>query len=1793
LSEAASAAEGPGIEAGVHSRETWFRILPRDKYGNDVTVAGPESFAVVIVHEDGTLQDPTKIGYDLTGWTSKYSPISVGTSTYLLRVQINFIHIAGSPFSVNMRPPVATTSAPQKTFASGRATQRSRTGESSVFTVQAVDSFGAYQSIGGAEISAEMVLEDYFLRLEPRDNSDGTYTFQYLVTMAGRYKMAVLLRSGESIAHISGSPFEVLLIPSEISAVGSHFVGEGISGVVAGQEGSFIIDARDRFGNKKYQPSASVPLEVLLRGPTELPASIKDFRDGTFFVTYNVTVSGRYAIHIVSQSDSAQLALLVMSASPWAKTSYIDLSLLTVKAGEDPLLPISIRDFYSNVIVPPDSSSELTSIQCTILDVGPMSVIAKNGNFLLAIKMTSSGKYQLALMVASSPASSSPYPLQIVEADFSAVNTIVSGTDLEHVADRASLLMLRPKDHFGNAIEANSSDVALTLLPLTSIADLSSQFSIRGSGNVLHIDFTASRPCQACNLSIQIGGAHVRGSPFLMSINPAEPPVLKAAIFISHLAGATVTFDRPTDKGGSNVEGFFNCGSILELNSYRMAGNNSQCAWTSSTSFIIMFDKGATLLPDSHIFIRENAVMSTRRNSRFASGSVRLLVPHDAMSPEPIIDGPAMISPCDSLTMDASSTYGDGGRDMIFQWGLTFGPPNRADVMSIILALPSTQRVLTIPNGTLLPATRYNFTLKVQNFVEQQKSVSFPVFVASTETPQVLIIGRRLRETLSSRAIALRGQAALSTCTTAADSGIDFSWTQISGAQIAPWPAQSIKTSSSLYLPQNTLVPGQKYTMRVSAVLSNNPMGSSFADVSIQVISSPVLAVIDGGDRTHSTGLDLTLDASRSSDPDGSLQPFTFTWSCSPDPCFDDVSGLLVLNEAVRNIPAGTLTPGEFVFTVSVSKDPGPRTSQASVRISIKPGAVSSVSASLNGVGRVKVSADRRLVLTGQVRSCSASRQIPCNPTYKWSIVNGNIDPSKSSTDLVSPNLVLLGDVLVRGQTFVLELSGACESERSGSSRLTVQVDFGPVGGTFTATPTEGTALKTIFSLECSRWIDLLENLPLSYMYRATIWGRINQLSGHIASSKLDVLMSPPTNLTNTEILDLDAKICNSFGSCTVSSTMRVLVQEDKQPSSPMVLLSMVSKAQGVGNTEMVVGASRAIFNQMNIERGKRRLQSEDRRQDVEVRRKLLSSLAQVSTTVVTQESVSFLSNALQSSMKAKDLEFTDIHEAGMDMVQSLLKTSVKLEEVSDSAAQNLGATLSDIVQAVSKQGSQRRIAQVVNVYDQVQLHMTTLGHARMLDRVPYEAPLMIQTDNFEHTSGRFHNQQLRTGTVLTSTKCLAGVCNSAILSPSLPLGLDLVDAQLLVWGTERHSKERELIVSNVTSVQILNGATVWTGVLDRPLQVLIPLRPSAHTEKLSGEYIMPVCQYWDADRKAWKSAGCLAVGSRGDSLECACFHTTDFAGLFRSTILELGRSDQFLNKMGNLVGAQVHHIFVILSICVTSLLATILVIIGNRYDVAVSKSYAPSLRASLFQRGYLHAATKRFERRFRSLFLDLWSRRTAHLIRTHHGILGIFFRQPKDPYDRPARLACVSIHVIACMCLNIIWLGAVGFPDANMVTVGIFTGLILMPIQPMCSAVFKTVTPAERDRRRKKKTDVKPKKADVPPPNADVPPPRLASRRSRVEVAGTVEAVDNTPPGTGQDEITQGPQERGQDELTQGPQATSRKVYPEPPAEPRPSVPPSRRIDYDRLQDAIPRTFEYRGPRTPEVFLNYSLSLD
>ena len=212
---------------------------------------------------------------------------------------------------------------------------------------------------------------------------------------------------------------------------------------------------------------------------------------------------------------------------------------------------------------------------------------------------------------------------------------------------------------------------------------------------------------------------HVKDSPFTIDVTPADPPYFRNAFFEAHLAGARVNFDRDTDMGNGAFVGIFDCERLVDSTTYALVGKGSRCSWTSARSFSISFGADASVRRGSPISVQAGLLRNAVRNSKFVNGRAFLLLPDDAMAPEPVIYAPTKIAPCDSLRLDASSSYGDGGRDMVFSWGMELGPDNRDKIIDILAALPSGQRVVDLPKSTLSAGTTYIFTLNVRNFIDE------------------------------------------------------------------------------------------------------------------------------------------------------------------------------------------------------------------------------------------------------------------------------------------------------------------------------------------------------------------------------------------------------------------------------------------------------------------------------------------------------------------------------------------------------------------------------------------------------------------------------------------------------------------------------------------------------------------------------------------------------------------------------------------------------------------------------------------------------------------------------------------------------------------------------------------------------------------------------------------------------------------------------------------------------------------------------------------------------------------
>ena len=148
--------------------------------------------------------------------------------------------IKGSPFDIKVRTDETVAG---NCKALGAGLQGGCVGDHHAFTVQAVDGKGNARTIGGDayRVTANGTPGQVV------DHMNGTYTATWSSTVAADNVVAVTL-DGE---HISGSPFACTLSPGELAAAQCEANGDGLHTARAGEPASFVVTARDRFGNRR------------------------------------------------------------------------------------------------------------------------------------------------------------------------------------------------------------------------------------------------------------------------------------------------------------------------------------------------------------------------------------------------------------------------------------------------------------------------------------------------------------------------------------------------------------------------------------------------------------------------------------------------------------------------------------------------------------------------------------------------------------------------------------------------------------------------------------------------------------------------------------------------------------------------------------------------------------------------------------------------------------------------------------------------------------------------------------------------------------------------------------------------------------------------------------------------------------------------------------------------------------------------------------------------------------------------------------------------------------------------------------------------------------------------------------------------------------------------------------------------------------------------------------------------------------------------------------------------------
>ena len=593
------------------------------------------------------------------------------------------------------------------------------------------------------------------------------------------------------------------------------------------------------------------------------------------------------------------------------------------------------------------------------------------------------------------------------------------------------------------------------------------------------------------------------------------PPVIISARLSDAGSSAIVIFSAATSGEVNGRYGSLSCDLMF---SNTNLGSESQCYFTSSTTLQIDFGFGATVLfsttasgtlpcdsatGDGFLQLRSGVIRTVPGAVLSTPAMCTAIVP--PLNPQPpvvALEAPRIVSPCETILVDASGTVDLSGRQLTFNW--TIVPLNDialnssfVDSSSLLAAISRGDSTLTIDVGELSPGGVARVIVNVTNSLGGTAGASVDVTASSVAVPAISLKGPAVWSITAHDNLDLQADGSASTCASG-DTQLSFAWTltsqslnldiaeptfaftEITASQFATFVTRD---PSRLSLPQ--LTPGVMYSILVRVQVHSDASQQNFATTTVSVGSAGVVAVIAGGDRQIGSGSPLTLNASGSQDLDRlTAVPFEFSWGCwvledvTYVPCTNgagdslDLSSYLNFDNSIMAIPPATLPAGKYKYTVTVTKGsvggriPNHfRTSSASVSIVVLLGTPPEIT--LGTVSPLKVNPQDRVVLSGSVSSLYGT------PSLLWSSASmstSQLLAITKSTSFTLDRLVLVPTLPKGYYTFTLTATTADGS--SSFATVDMYVNGPPRNGYIAASPRNGTSMETPFSFSALDWKD-------------------------------------------------------------------------------------------------------------------------------------------------------------------------------------------------------------------------------------------------------------------------------------------------------------------------------------------------------------------------------------------------------------------------------------------------------------------------------------------------------------------------------------------------------------------------------------------------------------------------------------------------------------------------------------------------------------------------------------------------
>jgi len=529
-------AEGDGTRAADTDAPAHFKVVTRDKFGNQLDKGG----APVDVKLHGPADVPCKVkdNNDGTYDVTYEAPVA---GDYTLDVKLGADDVKDAPFKVHVAPGKASAA---KTTADGDGLRRVVAGTEGTFDVTVRDANNNQLAAGGNTVAAAFSKAAAPCDVGVKDNGDGTYHAAYTPTKVGAYTLGVTLDG----AAIADSPFSVEVVPAAASAKNTTASGDGLSKAVAGVPNGFDVQTRDAFDNPCADGGAPIAAEIVAAdGGATHPCKVTDNGDGTYRVDYDgIGKVGDYQVHVTLGGEPIKDCPAALTVSPntddiSAANSYADGDgLKRVVAGETGAFTVQIVDSFGNEVRTGGAKVAAyaegpRAYKCDVTDNG-------DGTYAGAYVPTKTGDYKLHVAVNGGALGKSPFAVAVVPAAAHGPSSFAKGRGLTRATvatpGKEGEFVVTARDRFKNVCVDGGAALTVALSGPESITG-----EVKDNGDGTYACAYDIEKAGDYKMDVQIGGEHVAKSPFTVVARPGA----------THVANTEVVASNKAADAGKNV----------------------------------------------------------------------------------------------------------------------------------------------------------------------------------------------------------------------------------------------------------------------------------------------------------------------------------------------------------------------------------------------------------------------------------------------------------------------------------------------------------------------------------------------------------------------------------------------------------------------------------------------------------------------------------------------------------------------------------------------------------------------------------------------------------------------------------------------------------------------------------------------------------------------------------------------------------------------------------------------------------------------------------------------------------------------------------------------------------------------------------------------------------------------------------------------------------------------------------------------------------------------------------------